>query len=115
MNPARRAICADLRARGFTGKEAYEASKDPEFLEQWKRIVVSKAYLREVDQKPKVEKVESWIKAFQQQRVIKSIRQAAEKRSVQRAADLRKGFVAKCVSRGMSVNQAVRAWRRRHE
>lgn len=114
MNPKRREIIADLRHQGMTGKEAYEASKDPELMKEWIRIVISNRKLNVVDMKPKVHDDPGWIKNYIANRTIVAMKKEASLQSKSNMARKRKNFIAKLTQSGLSATKAIRIWEKQH-
>lgn len=110
MNTARREIVAELRNQGLTGKEAYEASKDPEFMAKWIRVSIKDS---RIDGKAKRAKtnVVSWqhrLRELKQLQAIQLRKQLKErKKTVARGNRIRRMFEG-----GLSVVQALRIERK---
>ncbi len=107
MNAARRAIIADLRMQGLTGKEAYEASKRPEFMREWLRVQLSSRHLFE--KKPKIYEP-GWISNYVAMRQLKALQKESVKAQDQVLGNKRKVFIAKSVKAGHSVESAIEFW-----
>lgn len=106
MNAARRAIISDIRHNtSCSGKDAYELSKDPEFMEKWVRVTVRND---RIDGKPKLKEprgpsFRSRLRLLKQMEAIQE-RNALKKRSkvVRRGNRIRK-----LMEKGMDLAQAI--------
>lgn len=106
MNAARREIVAELRNQGLTGKEAYEASKDPQFMDQWIRVSIKDSRVDGKTKRAKTNTV-SWRHRLRELKKIKAIQLKKEigkrKKTVARANRIRRMFEG-----GLTIVQALR-------
>jgi hypothetical protein len=116
MNAARRQIISELRHQGLTGKEAYEATKDPSFMKDWVRVVIHDQREDGKPKRPPNPKKHSWksrLRLLKQQRAImemKAIKRAAKSPSVIRGRMLNRMQKA-----GISMKKALNILRRNYD
>lgn len=112
MNSARRGMISQIRHEtGCSGKEAYEATKDPSFMREWVRVA-----LRDdrSDGKPKVMRAPSYrarLKLLKQQTAIMD--NNAKNRG--RASRIRANLIRTLMEEGLSMIQAIRIARKRSD
>lgn len=112
MNAARKALIADMRFNGMTGKEAYEASKDPEFMKEWIRVSIRN---QRVDGKPKLSQRKwDWRGRLRLTKTMHEIQIAKAKRA-QSASKRRANQLRRMFEGGLSLTQALRIDRKRND
>lgn len=110
MNAARRAIISDMRHRGMSGKEAYEATKDPEIMAQWIRVTISN---RLINGKPKlkVKKPPSWRNRLRLMKQMEAI-QLKNLKKKRRPALVRAWRIQQMLEGGFTLDYALKILKR---
>lgn len=113
MNAARRQIVSELRHQGMNAQEAYEASKDASFMEDWVRVVLHDQRPDGKPKRPKPQSHKARLRLLHQQREI--MEKKALKRKKNSKAVVRGHMLNRLQEAGFSMTKALNILRRKYD